>query len=61
MMDMKEWIFTLAVGVTAGAIAVLMLPKQNPARKFARKAADAVEDTVDQVSELVEKKLDCCN
>ena len=56
-MDMKEWIFTLAVGVTAGAIAVLMLPRENPARKFARKAADAVEDTVDRVTDMVEDKL----
>lgn len=56
-MDMKEWIFTMAVGIFAGAIAVLMLPRENPAKKFARKAADAVEDTVDRVSELVEDKM----
>ena len=57
-MDMKEWIFTMAVGIFAGAITVLMLPRENPARKFARRAADAVEDTVDRVSELVDEKFD---
>ena len=57
-MDMKEWIFTMAVGIFAGAITVLMLPRENPARKFARRAADAVEDTVDRVSDLVDEKLD---
>ena len=56
-MDMKEWVFTMAVGIFAGAVAVLMLPRENPAKKFARKAADAVEDTVDRVSELVEDKM----
>ena len=37
---------TLGVGAAAGAVAVLMLPKQNAARKAMEKAAQKTEDVI---------------
>lgn len=34
---------TMGIGAAAGAVAVMMLPKQSTARKLASKAADKVE------------------
>ena len=41
---MKGWLVTLGLGTAAGAVAVLMMPRDNPARKLAAQAADKVED-----------------
>ena len=43
-MTMKGWAITAGLGAAAGAVAVMMMPKQNPARKLAAKAANKVED-----------------
>ena len=43
-MTMKGWAITAGLGAAAGAVAVLMMPRQNPARKLAAKAANKVED-----------------
>ena len=43
-MTMKGWAITASLGAAAGAVAVMMMPKQNPARKLAAKAANKVED-----------------
>ena len=43
-MTMKGWAVTAGLGAAAGAVAVMMMPKQNPARKLAAKAANRVED-----------------
>ena len=49
---------TLGVGAAAGAVAVLMLPKQNAARqaleKAAQKTEDVVCDCIDKVSQSVQ-------
>lgn len=34
----------VAVGSAVGAVAVMMMPHNNPVRKLATKAADSVED-----------------
>ena len=34
---------TMGIGAAAGAVAVMMLPRQSTARKLANKAADKVE------------------
>ena len=57
-MKMKSWAITLGVGAAAGAVAVMMLPRQNPARKLASKAALTVEDAVCQVSNKITKDMD---
>ena len=43
-MSMKGWAVTLGIGAAAGAVAVMMLPKQNPVRKLAAKTALKAED-----------------
>lgn len=43
-MNMKGLAITAGIGAAAGAVAVMMMPRQNPARKLAAKAANKVED-----------------
>jgi hypothetical protein len=43
-MNVKGWAITAGLGAAAGAVAVMMMPRQNPARKLAAKAANKVED-----------------
>ena len=44
MMSAKGWAITAGIGAAAGAVAVLMMPRQNPVRKLAAKAANKAED-----------------
>ena len=55
-MKFKGWAITLGVGAAAGAVAVMMLPKQNPARKLVNKAAVKVDDAVQNVTEKINEK-----
>ena len=43
-MNVKGWAITAGIGAAAGAVAVLMMPRQNPVRKLAAKAANKAED-----------------
>ena len=43
-MKMKGLAVTAGIGAAAGAVAIMMMPRQNPARKLAAKAANKVED-----------------
>lgn len=43
-MDVKGWAITAGLGAAVGAVAVLMMPRTNPARKLAAKAANKMED-----------------
>ena len=43
-MNAKGWAVTAGLGAAAGAVAVLMMPRQNPVRKLAAKAANKAED-----------------
>lgn len=43
-MDFKSIALTAGLGAAAGMVAVLAMPKNNPTRKLAAKAADKVED-----------------
>ena len=45
-MTMKGWAITAGLGAAAGAVAVMMMPRQNPVRKLAAKAANKTEDLV---------------
>ena len=55
-MNMRGWAITAGLGAAAGAVAVLMMPKTNPTRRLAAKAANKVEDVVwkveDKMSEM---------
>ena len=57
-MHMKGWAVTLGIGAAAGAEAVMMLPKQCTARKVIRKAADTVEDAVQNAKYKLDQTLD---
>ena len=43
-MNTKGWAITAGLGAAAGAVAILMMPRQNPVRKMAAKAANKAED-----------------
>ena len=57
-MEIKGWAISMGLGAAAGAVAVMMMPRQNPARRLARKAAESVEDAMWQVSDKQNQKLD---
>ena len=49
-MHIKGVALTLGVGAAIGAVAVMMMPKNNPTRKLAVKAAQKVEDAAWKIS-----------
>lgn len=57
-MGMKGWAITMGLGVAAGAVAILALPKSNGARRLAAKAADKVEDVAWRVSDKLTDQFD---
>ena len=57
-MGVKGWAITMGIGAAAGAVAVMMMPKNNPTRKIAAKAADKVEDVAYQLSDKLKNKFD---
>ena len=57
-MQLKGLALTLGLGAAAGAVAVLMMPKSNPARKLAAQAANKVEDAAYKVSDKIAAKID---
>ena len=52
-MDFKAIALTAGLGAAAGMVAVLAMPKNNPTRKLAAKAADKVEDIAWKVSDTI--------
>lgn len=57
-MDFKAIALTAGLGAAAGMVAVLAMPKSNPTRKLAAKAADKVEDIAWKVSDTISDKMD---
>ncbi len=55
-MSVKGWAITMGIGAAAGAVAVMMMPRNNPTRKLAAKAADKVEDVAYKVSDKLTNK-----
>ena len=43
-MNAKSWAITAGISAAAGAVAVLMMPRQYTVRKLAGKAANKAED-----------------
>ncbi len=56
-MKLKGLAVTMGVGAAVGAVAVMMLPKQNTVRKLANKAAGKVEDAAWTVGEKINKSM----
>ncbi len=57
-MTMKGMAVSAGIGAAAGAVAVLMMPRSNPTRRLAAKAANKVEDVAWKVSDTLNNKLD---
>ncbi len=57
-MGIKGWAVTAGLGAAAGAVAILMMPRTNPTRKLAAKAANKMEDVAWKVSDSISNKLD---
>ena len=57
-MGMKGWALTAGIGAAAGAVAVLMMPRTNPTRRLAARAANKMEDVAWKVSDTINEKLD---
>ena len=57
-MHVKGLAIALGVGAAAGAVAILAMPKNNPTRRLAAKAADKVEDMAWKVSGKITDELD---
>ena len=57
-MNMKGLAIALGVGAAAGAVAILAMPKSNPTRRLAAKAADKVEDMAWKMSNKITDELD---
>ena len=57
-MSVKGWAVTMGIGAAAGAVAILMMPKNNPTRRLAAQAANKVEDAAWKVSDKLTQKFD---
>lgn len=55
-MNVKGWAITAGIGAAAGAVAILMMPKTNPTRRLAAKAANKMEDVAWKVSDTIQEK-----
>ena len=56
-MRVKGWAITMGLGAAAGAVAIMMMPKNNPTRRLAAKAADKVEEAAWKVSDKLSSEL----
>ena len=56
-MNVKAWAVSAGIGAAAGAVAVLMMPKNNPTRRLAAKAANKMEDVAWKVSDSLTDKF----
>lgn len=57
-MDVKGWAITAGISAAAGAVAVLMMPRTNPTRRLAAKAANKMEDVAWKVSDKLHNEID---
>ncbi len=57
-MHAKGLAIALGVGAAVGAVAILAMPRNNPTRRLAAKAADKVEDMAWRVSNKIYDEFD---
>lgn len=57
-MKMKGLAITMGIGAAAGAVAIMMMPKTNPTRRLAAKAANKVEEAAWKVSDKLTQEFD---
>lgn len=54
-MSVKGWAITAGISAAAGAVAILMMPRTNPTRKLAAKAANKMEDVAWRIEDKMNK------
>lgn len=57
-MTVKGWAITAGLGAAAGAVAVLMMPRTNPTRRLAAKAANKAQDLAWKMEEKLTDSMD---
>lgn len=57
-MEVKAWAVTMGLGAAAGAVAIMMMPRTNPVRKLAYKAASTVEDAACKATDKLTNAMD---
>ena len=57
-MQLKGLAITMGLGAAVGAIAILAMPKNNPTRKLASKAAEKVEDAAMHLGNKLSNEID---
>ena len=57
-MHLKGWAITMGLGAAAGAVAIMMMPRTNPTRRLAAKAASKVEDAAWKISDKLSNEFD---
>ena len=59
-MDMRGWAVTAGLGAAAaaGAVAVLMMPRTNSARRLAARAANKAQDVAWKIEDKLGDELD---
>ncbi len=57
-MNVKGWAVTAGLGAAAGAVAILMMPRTNPTRRLAAKAANKMEDVAWKMGDSISNKID---
>ena len=54
-MSVKGWAITAGVSAAAGAVAILMMPRTNPTRRLAAKAANKMEDVAWKIEDRMNR------
>lgn len=57
-MHMKGLAIAVGLGAAAGAVAILAMPRNNPTRRLAAKAANKMEDMAWKVSNKITEDFD---
>lgn len=57
-MQIKGLAVSLGIGAAVGAVAVLMMPRTNPTRRLAAKAAGKVEDAAYTLTGRIKHEFD---
>lgn len=57
-MHLKGLAITMGLGAAAGAVAILMMPRSNPTRQLAAKAADKVEQAAAKATHKLNNTMD---
>lgn len=57
-MNMKAIAASMGVGAAVGAVAILMMPRTNPTRRLAARAADTVEQAACKVTDKLTGEME---